>query len=61
MKRKQTPYQKWYNKFYVNYDSDSYFSGEVAWNACKDKVLKILKKQDGANCIASIIDDIEKL
>lgn len=59
--KKQTEYQKWYNKYYQNYDSESYFSGEAAWDACKTKVLKILKKQDGANCIASIIDDIENL
>jgi len=59
--KKQTKFQKWYNKFYINYDSESYFSGETAWNACKSEVLKILKKQDGANSICYVIEKIENL
>jgi len=57
----KSAYNKWYNKFYGNYDSESYFSGEAGWDACKKKVLSILKKQDGANSIAYVISDIEKL
>ena len=60
-KQKKSAYSKWYAKFYHNYDSESYFSGEAGWDACKEKVLKILKKQDGANSIAYVIDDIENL
>jgi hypothetical protein len=60
-KQKISNYSKWYKKFYGNYDLESYFSGEAGWNACKEKVLKILKKQDGANSIAYVIDDIENL
>lgn len=66
-KEKVTAYGKWYTKFYPNYDSESYFSGEAGWNACKKECLKILNQPlqnldlSEDYCDSRHIEKIEKL
>lgn len=61
MKNKLTAFGKWYSKFYRNYDSESYFSGEAGWEACKKECLKILSKNIETNHSLLTIQKIKSL
>ena len=57
-KEKQTAYNKWYDKTYHTYSSDSYYSGFAGWNGCKKKILGMIKRN--ATHISADMTDLIK-
>ena len=61
---RETEFNKWYNSYIAQLPKNNCifnYDAKLGWNACRDKILEILKIREDFVCDETLKEEIERL